>query len=254
MSLSSSNVGTNTGAAARSSSSEPVARATKDDETPNPLGLTSEMAMQSYYALLKASEKRGTVVSSDGRHCGDVAPTHCTLVSPQLNYDKPKGFLVIRRSFPCTSSKTDEVWTAAQLELIAAGCPVDEESVRDCVQFQKELKSTLYKKLNSKLKLMVDEQIVQQKLHNSVTNMACQDHAQVCSAYRHCPPSMDFCEQLYNVYNVVPFEKEGIMNGIVYDVMYSLGLWYANDTKSLNQTKTGKEKVSSIQTIAGNKC
>ena len=64
---------------------------------------------------------------------------------------------------------------------------------------------------------------------------------------------MDFFEQLYNVY-VVPFEKEGIMNGIVYDVMYSLGLWYANDTKSLNQTKTGKEKVSSIRTIAGNKC
>ncbi len=253
MSLSSANDCSKTGATARASSSEPVVEANKDDETPNPLGLTTEMAMRSYYCFLKASEERGKVVSPDGRHCGEAAPRHCTLANPELNFDKPEGYLVISRSFPCPSNKADDVKTTAQVELTAAGCRVDEETVRDCVQFQKELKITLYKKLNSKLKMMVDEEIVKQKLHNSVTNMACRDHAQVCSAYRHCPPRIDFFEQLYNVY-VVPFEKEGIMNGLVYDVMCSLKLWYANDTKSLNQTKSGKAKVSAIRTIAGNKC
>ena len=250
MSLSSANVGSNTGGGAPSS--EPLVEANMNDERPNPLELTSEMAMRSYLALLKASEKRGTVVSPDGRHCEETAPGYCMLASPENNYNKPKGYLVISRNFPCTSSKVDDVKTTAQLELTAAGCPVDEQSVRDCVQLQKELKVTLYKKFSSKLKLMVDEEIVKQKILNSVTNMTCRDHAAVCNAYRHCPPRIDFFEQLYNVY-VVPFEKEGVMNGIVYDVMCSLKLWYANDTKSLNQTKCGKAKVPAIRTIACNK-
>ncbi len=219
------------------------------------LGLTSERAKKCYAALLKVSDgDRAKLKSKDGDYCGQLAPATFALGAPELNFDKPEGFVLISRSFPCLRSKEDALKEAAKLELAAAGCPVDNESIQDCVELQKELKIKLFAVFNSKLKVLIDDAIVKQQVVCSVSNKVCQDHSAVCRAFRRNPPSLPFFEKLYNIY-IAQFEKEGVLDAMVYEVMMELGLWYAYDRKSINRTIGSKDaKVSSLRTIAGTKC
>lgn len=219
------------------------------------LGLTSERSKKCYAALLKVSGgHRAKLKSKDGEYCGQPAPPTFALGAPELNFDKPEGFILISRSFPCLRSKVDALRETAKLELAAAGCPVDNESVQDCVEFQKELKTKLFKVFNSKLKVLVDNAIIKEQVVCSVSNKVCQDHSAVCRAFKKNPPSLEFFEKLYKIY-IAQFEEEGVLDAMVYEVMMELGLWYAYDRESLNKTSGGKDaKVSSLRTIAGTKC
>ena len=222
-------------------------------DSDNPLGLQSDEAKGAYQALLKASEGRGKVLAKSGRPLSDPhpAPEKCSLPQPEANYDKPDGFLLISRSFPCVTNKKDDMHRVATAELTAAKLPSDQKTVEECVKLQSEMKKRIFAALTSKLRLRIDEEVVDQRV--SAGGRDCKEGAEAIKAFRESEPTLELCEKIYNVFYRT-FEDPAVLTGIVYDVMMDLKLWYSSDTNSLNMTAQKEQaKAPCLLTIARNK-
>lgn len=224
-----------------------------DKERPNPWGLKSDEAKAAYNLLLEASRDKGKVYKLDGEECNLVAPNPpYEHPNPELTFDKPEGFVLISRNFPCLSNSQVSVNVACAQEMTAAGIQVD-SMLPSFVKLNEELKRKLFKALGSKLKVLLNEKIKAEEIKSKTANAHnCVEATEVYRLYKNEAPTVGLFHKIYNAF-VLPFEDPRVIDKFVYDTMYQMGIWYGSGAayEKLNTTeKKHKVKTSQIRTIA----
>lgn len=198
-----------------------------DEEVANPWLLVSEDAKSAYALLLKQSNGKGKVVNQHGDECAMVAPKTFSGNNPEVTFDKPDGFVIISRNFPCLSNNNDDVVANCTSELTAAGLSPADAGLRAKFQILSyELKKTIRKKLSSKLKVHLNKAIFAETIKSGKEgSTACREANDVYKLFRNAPPTLSMFRQIYDSF-IKPFEDGRLIDEAVYETMLECGIWY----------------------------
>lgn len=220
----------------------------------NPWLLKLEASMSLYRQLLAASAGKGIIYNENGDHCGTVVLPHAFLgENPEASYDRPEGFVLISRNFPCLSEKRDDIVATCTSELTAAGIQVNPSSIQMAVDLNKEFKKTLRSKLTSKLRVVLERHIVDQEFKSEKAgSRICKEASEVYAIFRNELPTVQKLRKIFNAF-IKPFEDGTEVNKAVFEVMLDCKFWYANgkEYELLNLTsKKQTPKKARVRTIA----
>lgn len=218
-------------------------------EHSNPMGLEKVKSLRAYAALLKRSESKGKVTMS-GKALNQVAPdTYCGK-DPELNFDKPSGFVVVSKSFIPNGISSAEIRTAATRELPDSA---SEDEIQDMEELIREVREKFMNACKSTLSVRLTAQIREMKIPFEKEQRICLNSKEVFAAYQSQEPTIELCDQIYQTHYSW-FEKKGVKECILYSVMRSLKIWHCNDLQSeRNKTpKTGTPKSSCFKTLLVN--
>lgn len=226
--------------------------APNEQEDPNPIGLEQEGSKFFYRLLLQLSEERGQRLGGIQQEAD--APASTSDSKPETNYNKPKGFIVLSRSFPTKHKKRELVRETVIKELTAVSNDALNESTINCgIQFHDELKAKVGTWARSQLHLIASEAIAKCQILTADKQRYCKDTREVKKAFKDGEPSLEQLRLIHQVY-VQTFEEEGKLDRIVYELQRALKIWYSNDTPSLNNKSDGAVKVSTLRSIVVEKC
>ena len=215
----------------------------------NPIGLEKLRSLRAYSALLKRSEGKGKVTIS-GKALNQVAPDIYYGKDPELNFDKPDGFIVVTKSFIPPGTSPAEIRTAATRELPDTAT---EDDIKDMEELIKEVRSKFMAACKSALVVRLTGEIRELKIPFKKEQRTCSNSKEVFTAFQSQEPTIEFCAMIYQAYYAW-FEKKGAKEMVLYSVMRSLKIWHCNDLQSdRNKTpKTGTSKSSCFQTLLVN--
>ena len=215
----------------------------------NPIGLEKLRSLRAYSALLKRSEGKGKVTIS-GKPLNQVAPAIYYGKDPELNFDKPDGFIVVTKSFIPPGTSPAEIRTAATRELPDNAT---EKDIKDMEELIKEARAKFMAACKSALVVRLTGEIRELKIPFKKEQRTCSNSKEVFTAFQSQEPTIEFCAMVYEAYYSW-FEKKGAKEMLLYSVMRSLKIWHCNDLQSdRNKTpKTGTSKSSCFQTLLVN--
>ncbi len=228
-----------------------------EDEVPNPLGLTDEWALRMYAKILKRSGGKGIVCNKDGDRIGKIAPNEYKAPYPELIFDQPDGYIALSRSFlvegnPEQAKVKERIEAACVGELVALGIKHDASTRYDMFAFHNGVMKAVRNNLRSKLNVVLNAAIANQKIKNEQTNMMCKEKADVVRKYHHDNPQPEDFKKMYYAF-VQPFEDGSEIDAAIYNMMNELKLWYASGDsyKLLTYTKedSTRIKLSSFRTL-----
>ena len=218
----------------------------------NPLQLTDPRSIEAYKELLKRTDDTG-IIDKDGIRKVPAPPQH-NGDKPELNFDKPVGFIAVSRSFlPLTKTNFH---ASAIKELFAAGGEdqASNEKVADMVRLMQDIWVKVGRSLKSKLELFLGKAVREQELPRGTNDPThCTSSREAIRAFLNSEPTLVNCEKIYNIFYkalAVPGAKESI----VYSVMMELKIWHTvGEQDSRNYTKNKRLKVSCLMTLCSEK-
>lgn len=266
--MSSQALNAESGAAARSGNganavdtSREQARAAEepvDPELPNPWLLKSKSAYRAFELIQRYSEGKGKLLDKAGREVNQKAPNECHFYNPEQHYDKPEGFALISRNFPCTSNDVNYISLVCSREMGALGLTEKEQTahLQDFIKLNAELKATFSLKLRSKLKCDVNAFILQQGIKGSAQgSRVCGELTDLYKLFRSEIPTEGFFRDVYNAV-ILEFEDGELIDVRSYESMMEMKVWFGTggEYDKLNITgMKGKLKQSSVRSIGRSK-
>lgn len=227
-------------------------------EEPNPWLLKSEGAKRAYKLTLEFSTGKGILTNKAGERCGKKAPDSCMIHNPEQLYDKPEGFAIISRNFPCNNNDSNKISLACAREMDAMGISQKEQAayLQDFIALNRELKATFALKLRSKLRLDVNANIRSQEIKAPTPgSQTCTEMNDVNKLFRTEIPTDGFFRKVYNAY-LRPFESGELIDKRSYETMIEMKVWFGTGPTYDKISLTGKMnklKTSQVRAIARDK-
>lgn len=211
---------------------------TTNVEAGNPVRLTLESSKRAYAWLAAQSENPRGIISDDGvRH--HPVPVKCFDSCPELNYDKPEGFVIISRSFLPKAKKDMRVAAVRALPSQASPAQID-----DMHDLMKEVWKAFIENLNGKLFVRLTQRCRDLKIKKGTKFATTIKEAGV--AFRTEEPTLTEMAKYFDLF-YLEIDRNNMKNEIVNESMKDLKFWFSNDEADMNYVANGKVKSSCIQ-------
>ena len=235
------------------------------DSTTNdcPGWLTSDGSRRAFL-LLKQRKDTG-IIDPEGvtRH---PAPDTCDLKYPEGTYDKPDNHVLVSRSILYVDFKKKDDVTAinrrtADQELCDLGqkAVITNSHIDDQVLLMEDVRTEFAVGIKSASEIYFAKKVKEAELPKGPNKPEhCNTAADAWKAYKVSDVTSELCKKMWSIFFCL---DDGIIHGMVYAVMMTMGLWYLTHGKdeTSNQTyfrswvNSTKLKVSCFTSLAKSK-
>lgn len=162
------------------------------------------------------------------------------------HYIRPHGTIALPRKFYPFQKDDEKDYRLVACKLVPHNAR--EEDIRNYVEFMKQTKNALTKKINSKIKFHFMEELKKEGVEYKGKPVTC-----VLDVYRAFKEelSMPLCIKILKVF-WGSVETDDFMNKFEYVLMWECGLWYGTDKDDLATTTGGKNFIGFVRSHAAN--
>lgn len=206
----------------------------------NPLGYT-EGALRFYIILLDAEKKAGESEKGNEKEVPKhAAPdTNTTeLTQPfEMVYQKPENRVSVPKNLYPTSDGKEEKFKIIATKMLPHNR--SDDNFHDCIEFLKQTKTAITKKINSKISYHFMSEIHKEEVYYQGKPAA--DIKAVVMAFRH-ELTEELCFKLLRVY-WGSVETNQFMDKLEYEILSESNLWYCTKEGDLNCCPKSKKRL-----------